>query len=99
MVITASGSTDFQTTWWISSASDTTYREPITIDWSQFACGLFETEHDYKSFVTELHLEEDRKDVFRQTSIIPKTTEHTQRVINQKIPGKRNFKGNQASRF
>jgi len=70
------------------------------IDWTQlFACGIFASHDDYKAFVNELHTEEYRKDIFRGASIIPKSTEHSHRVMNQIIPGKRNFRGRQSRRL
>ena len=100
--ITASGATDLPVI--ISSSatwSTDAYTNPVVeIDWSQvFACGIFETAVDYKEFVNELHVQEHRKDLFRESLISPINTQYSQRKMNHcVIPAKRNFKGTQSRR-
>ena len=99
MAIAASGA--FETDWNQSSASTTIgLGFDQIIDWSEiFACGYFQTALDYKNFVNDLHLEEYSKDLFRVASIIPNGVEYSHKIMNQNIPGKRNFRGKEFQRL
>jgi len=97
--ITASGNTDLlvtisaSTTWTIDVTTS-----PVMYDWAFL--GLVETAADYKYFVNELHVQEHRKDLFRESSISPIEAQYSQTKMNHccVIPAKRNFKGIQARR-
>lgn len=89
---TTSGCIDFSVTWTTDVASP-------TIDLSNWSCYGFFMDADPREFINDLVLDEKRKDIFRASSIIPKTTEYHQRVMRQNIPAKRNFRGHQASRL
>lgn len=99
MSITASGTTNFtyQTFW---TTATTTPNHDIEVDWSTlFSCGYFETENDYKAFVNNLHVEEKRKDVFRESSITSRNKEYSHTITNQFIPATRNLRGKESRRI
>lgn len=93
MAISASASFEFTV-----DISDSTTMGPINnlVDWSQL---LIMMDDDYKEFVNDLHLEENRKDIFKVASINPNSIEHSHRVMNQHIPAKRNYRGKQSQRI
>lgn len=75
------------------------YPASSEINLNDWTCYGFFIDADPREFINDLVLAEKRKDIFRATSIIPKTTEYHQRVIRQNIPAKRNFRGHQSSRL
>lgn len=96
-----SASASFEGTFTFETPASTTIEPCATlVDWSQLlSYGYFESLADYKNFVNELHLEEYRKDLFREASITPRETPYSQRVTNYCIPAKRNYKGRQYQRL
>jgi len=94
VAITASAS--FEGAWDLEISASTTTSDLM----SNWCCyGWFMEADEQKQFVNDLHLQEQRKDVFRQASINPNSIEHSHRIINQNIPAKRNYRGKQSQRI